>query len=101
MNLGQLLGPLVGGALYQSGGFYLPFVTMGALQAGMGVVSMVAMKEIPGTQISLFLNSLRLLFPTNKRCLCVWGNCIRSRYVEDGQRKSLAGGGVHEPTTSW
>jgi hypothetical protein len=48
MNLGQLLGPLVGGALYQYGGFYLPFVTMGALQAGMGLVSMVTLKEIPG-----------------------------------------------------
>jgi MFS family permease len=48
MNLGQLLGPLVGGALYQSGGFYLPFLTMGALQATMGLVSMVALKEIPG-----------------------------------------------------
>ena len=48
MNLGQLLGPLVGGALYEYGGFYLPFVTMGALQATMGLVSMVALHEIPG-----------------------------------------------------
>ena len=48
MNLGQLLGPLVGGALYQYGGFYLPFLSMGALQACMGIVSIVSMKEIPG-----------------------------------------------------
>ena len=50
MNLGQLLGPLVGGALYQTGGFYLPFVTMGGLQAAMGLVAIVTMKEIPGNQ---------------------------------------------------
>ena len=54
MNLGQLLGPLVGGALYQTGGFYLPFVTMGGLQAAMGLVAIVTMKEIPGNQSPFF-----------------------------------------------
>ena len=32
MNFAQLLGPVVGGAIYQAGGFYLPFLTMGTLQ---------------------------------------------------------------------
>ena len=32
MNFAQLLGPMVGGAIYQAGGFYLPFLTMGSLQ---------------------------------------------------------------------
>jgi len=49
MNLGQLLGPLVGGALYQLGGFYLPFVTMGGLQALMGLVSVILLDEIQGS----------------------------------------------------
>ena len=39
MNIAQLLGPLVGGAIYQAGGFYLPFVTMGALQFIVGIIS--------------------------------------------------------------
>jgi len=38
MNFAQLLGPMVGGAIYQAGGFYLPFLTMGSLQVFMGIV---------------------------------------------------------------
>ena len=38
MNFAQLLGPMVGGAIYQAGGFYLPFLTMGSLQVCMGIV---------------------------------------------------------------
>lgn len=46
MNLAQLLGPLVGGALCQAGGFYLPFVCMGALQGITGVISTIILPEI-------------------------------------------------------
>jgi len=38
MNFAQLLGPVVGGAIYQAGGFYLPFLTMGTMQVCMGIV---------------------------------------------------------------
>jgi len=38
MNFAQLLGPMVGGAIYQADGFYLPFLTMGSLQVFMGIV---------------------------------------------------------------
>lgn len=46
MNLAQLLGPVVGGAIYQAGGFYLPFVTMGAMQGMMGFISFLLLPEI-------------------------------------------------------
>ena len=36
MNFAQLLGPAIGGAIYQIGGFYLPFLSMGLLQIFMG-----------------------------------------------------------------
>lgn len=46
MNLAQLLGPVVGGAIYQAGGFYLPFVAMGALQCFMGLISLIFLPKI-------------------------------------------------------
>lgn len=46
MNLAQLLGPLFGGALCQAGGFYLPFVSMGALHGLMGMLSVIFLPEI-------------------------------------------------------
>ena len=39
MNFAQLLGPSIGGAIYEAGGFYLPFVAMGSLQMLMGILS--------------------------------------------------------------
>jgi len=46
MNLAQLLGPSVGGAIYQCGGFYLPFISMGALQTGMGLLMICLLPDI-------------------------------------------------------
>jgi len=46
MNFAQLLGPSLGGAIYQCGGFYLPFVTMGAMQCGMGLVMLCILPNI-------------------------------------------------------
>jgi hypothetical protein len=46
MNLAQLLGPAVGGAIYQAGGFYLPFVTMGCMQGSMGLISLLFLPKI-------------------------------------------------------
>ena len=46
MNLAQLLGPLIGGALCQAGGFYLPFVSMGGLQGAMGLMSLLLLPEL-------------------------------------------------------
>ena len=43
MNFAQLLGPVVGGAIYQAGGFYLPFLTMGLLQIVMGVICILCL----------------------------------------------------------
>lgn len=43
MNFAQLLGPMAGGAIYQAGGFYLPFLSMGILQMAMGVVCIFAL----------------------------------------------------------
>ncbi|CAG0914227.1 unnamed protein product [Notodromas monacha] len=37
MNVGQLLGPVVGGALYEAGGFKMPFLVMGVVQMCMAL----------------------------------------------------------------
>jgi len=50
MNLAQLLGPSLGGAIYQCGGFYLPFVAMGAMQTGMGFLMICLLPNISGSQ---------------------------------------------------
>jgi len=40
MNLAQMFGPVVGGALYEAGGFHMPFVVMGAIQMSMSIFSL-------------------------------------------------------------
>ncbi|XP_047493204.1 MFS-type transporter SLC18B1-like isoform X2 [Penaeus chinensis] len=37
MNLAQMFGPVVGGALYEVGGFKMPFLVMGSLQMAMTI----------------------------------------------------------------
>ncbi|XP_042889245.1 MFS-type transporter SLC18B1-like isoform X2 [Penaeus japonicus] len=37
MNLAQMFGPVVGGALYEVGGFKMPFIVMGSLQMAMTI----------------------------------------------------------------
>lgn len=49
MNLGQLLGPLLGGALYQAEGFYLPFLAMGGMQAAIGAASVLILPTLSRT----------------------------------------------------
>ncbi|KAK7045741.1 hypothetical protein SK128_012500, partial [Halocaridina rubra] len=39
MNVAQMLGPVVGGALYAFGGFKMPFLVMGTIQAAMTLVA--------------------------------------------------------------
>lgn len=39
MNVAQMLGPVVGGALYTLGGFKMPFLVMGTIQMAMTVVA--------------------------------------------------------------
>ena len=53
MNIAQLLGPLVGGALHQAGGFYLPFVTMGSLQFTVGFLALFLLTEPNMSKFSL------------------------------------------------
>ena len=38
MNVAQMCGPSIGGALYGVGGFYVPFVVMGTVQVGQSEV---------------------------------------------------------------
>ena len=40
MNIAQLAGPIVGGALYEVGGFKMPFILMGSIQAVMAFVAL-------------------------------------------------------------
>ena len=45
MNLAQMFGPSIGGAIYGAGGFYLPFVVMGASQILMSALSIFLLPE--------------------------------------------------------
>lgn len=40
MNLAQMFGPVVGGALYEAGGFKMPFLVMGAIQMSMSIFAL-------------------------------------------------------------
>lgn len=42
-GLGLIVGPTVGGALYQMGGYYMPFVILGTLLLLGGLLSFVAL----------------------------------------------------------
>jgi len=39
MNVAQMFGPMIGGALLGAGGFYLPFVVMGFVQILIAVIN--------------------------------------------------------------
>lgn len=45
MNVAQLFGPSIGGAMYGAAGFYLPFVVMGGVQMCMAVLSIPLLPE--------------------------------------------------------
>lgn len=48
MNIAQLLGPIVGGALYEVGGFMTPFVLMGAIQTVMAFIALPFLPDYDG-----------------------------------------------------
>ena len=39
MNIAQLAGPIVGGLLYEIGGFKMPFILMGCIQTVMAFIA--------------------------------------------------------------
>ncbi len=39
MNVAQLAGPIIGGALYEMGGFKVPFILMGTIQTVMAFLT--------------------------------------------------------------
>ena len=39
MNIAQLAGPIIGGALYEIGGFKMPFIIMGCIQTVMAFIT--------------------------------------------------------------
>jgi hypothetical protein len=45
MNIAQMCGPSIGGALYGIGGFYVPFVVMGSVQMAMAFISIPLLPE--------------------------------------------------------
>lgn len=66
MNIAQMFGPVVGGALLEVGGFKLPFLVMGTIQILMTFLSFGLPNEIEGLFYSIFfaylLSSCALYF---------------------------------------
>lgn len=48
MNIAQLAGPIVGGALYEVGGFKTPFILMGGIQTIMAFVALPFLPDYDG-----------------------------------------------------
>lgn len=53
MNIAQLAGPIVGGALYEVGGFKTPFILMGGIQT---IMAFIALPFLPDYDGKLVLN---------------------------------------------
>lgn len=51
MNIAQLAGPIVGGALYEVGGFKTPFILMGGIQTVMAFVTLPFLPDYDGNQV--------------------------------------------------
>ncbi len=51
MNIAQLAGPIVGGALYEAGGFKTPFILMGGIQTIMAFVTLPFLPDYDGDSI--------------------------------------------------
>ena len=58
MNLAQMFGPTLGGALYGLGGFYVPFVAMGCVQV---VMSAISIPLLPECQRELIIKSAEVI----------------------------------------
>ncbi|XP_041361690.1 MFS-type transporter SLC18B1-like [Gigantopelta aegis] len=71
MSVGTLIGPTIGGILFQEGGYYLPFVTVGGAILVCGVVSCAFLpkpeKAIPGKA-----GSYTVLFRSKVVCLSTY-----------------------------
>lgn len=50
MNIAQLAGPIVGGALYEAGGFKTPFILMGGIQTVMAFVTLPFLPDYDGNK---------------------------------------------------
>lgn len=48
MNIAQMAGPIVGGALLEIGGFKLPFIVMGVIQTIMAFVTYPFLPDYDG-----------------------------------------------------
>ncbi|XP_057381517.1 MFS-type transporter SLC18B1-like [Daphnia carinata] len=51
MNIAQLAGPIVGGALYEVGGFKTPFILMGGIQT---IMAFIALPFLPDYDVSQY-----------------------------------------------
>lgn len=48
MNIAQLAGPIVGGLLYEAGGFKTPFILMGGIQTVMAFITLPFLPDYDG-----------------------------------------------------
>ena len=45
-SVGHALGPVIGGALYEAGGFALPFLLFGSAAVSCGLITLVIMPSL-------------------------------------------------------
>jgi MFS family permease len=53
MNIAQLAGPIVGGALLEVGGFKTPFILMGGIQTIMAFIALPFLPDYDGEKAQL------------------------------------------------
>ena len=59
MNMAQMLGPVIGGALYEAGGFKMPFLVLGSVQIA---VAYLSVHFLPAYNSEHFICVLFLIF---------------------------------------
>ena len=62
MNIAQLAGPIVGGALYEAGGFKTPFILMGGIQTIMAFATLPFLPDYDGDCSNLIVHFFSLIF---------------------------------------
>lgn len=62
MNIAQLAGPIVGGLLYEIGGFKMPFILMGCIQTVMAFIAYPFLPDYDSKNLYCTVSSIVVLY---------------------------------------